>query len=200
MNHPGDRRTLFVFRHGETDWNREGRLQGQTDTPLNANGIAQAQALAERLRAHQIEAVVASDLQRALTTARIVAEALGIPVMTDHGLREISVGLAEGLLWEEAKARFGADLTERWYSDDDVAFPGGETGRATLMRGLGALRRFTAAHPYRRIAVATHGAMVRRLVKHALPADAQPVRARNAALFILDYEPANDRLAVIEAD
>jgi broad specificity phosphatase PhoE len=200
MEQVGDRRVLFLFRHGETDWNREGRLQGHTDTPLNATGLAQAEALAQRLLAHQLDAVVSSDLTRALTTARIIAEISGVPLLTDPGLREVSVGLAEGMLWEEAKARFGAELTERWYSDDNVAFPGGETGHQTLIRGLAALRRVALTHPHRRLAVSTHGAMVRRLVKHALPAEAVPVRARNAALFILDYEPSVDRLTLIEAD
>ncbi len=200
MQQTGDRRTLFLFRHGETDWNREGRLQGHTDTQLNATGISQAEALAQRLRSHQLDAVVSSDLSRALTTARIVAEVLGVPVVTEHGLREVSVGLAEGLLWEEAKARFGTALTERWYSDDNVAFPGGETGAATLARGLAALRRFADAHPYSRIGVSTHGAMVRRLVKHALAPGATPIRARNTALFILEYEPAAGRLTLLDAD
>jgi 2,3-bisphosphoglycerate-dependent phosphoglycerate mutase len=200
MEQVGDRRVLFLFRHGETDWNREGRLQGHTDTPLNATGLAQAEALAQRLLAHQLDAVVSSDLTRALTTARIIAEISGVPLLTDPGLREVSVGLAEGMLWEEAKARFGAELTERWYSDDNVAFPGGETGHQTLIRGLATLRRVALTHPHRRLAVSTHGAMVRRLVKHALPAEAVPVRARNAALFILDYEPSVDRLTLIEAD
>ena len=198
MQHDGNRHVLFLFRHGETDWNRAGRLQGHNDTPLNATGLAQAGALAERLRAHRPEVVVSSDLARALTTAQVIAEALELPLVTERGLREVSVGLAEGMLWEEAKARFGAELTERWYSDDDVAFPGGETGFETLTRGLAALRRFTASNPYRRIAVSTHGAMVRRLVKHALPPAAPPVRAHNAALFILAYEPKTDRLAVID--
>jgi 2,3-bisphosphoglycerate-dependent phosphoglycerate mutase len=200
MEQVGDRRVLFLFRHGETDWNHEGRLQGHTDTPLNATGLAQAEALAQRLLAHRLDAVVSSDLTRALTTARIIAEVSGVPLLSDQGLREVSVGLAEGLLWEEAKTRFGAELTERWYSDDNVAFPGGETGHQALTRGLAALRRLALTYPYRRIAVSTHGAMVRRLVKHALPAEAMPVRARNAALFILDYEPVGDRLTLIEAD
>jgi 2,3-bisphosphoglycerate-dependent phosphoglycerate mutase len=199
MERVEDRRTLFVFRHGETDWNREGRLQGHTDTPLNAAGLAQAEALAERLRAQRLDAVVSSDLTRALTTAQIIAKALCVPLLTDVGLRETGVGLAEGLLWEDAKARFGAELTERWYAGD-TAFPGGETGRATLDRGLAALRRFAAAHPYERIGVSTHGAMLRQLVRHALPPDATPVRAANTALFILEYTPAADQLAVLETD
>ena len=200
MQPDSDRRTLFLFRHGETDWNREGRLQGHTDTPLNAAGLAQAEALAERLRVYRPDAVVSSDLTRALTTARIIAGALGVPLMTDDGLRETSVGEAEGMIWEDAKARFGEELTERWYSEGNTAFPGGETGIATLTRGLAALRRFALSHPYRRIGVSTHGAMVRQLVKHALPPGTTPVRARNTALFVLDYEPMANRLTVIEAD
>ena len=143
MEKPRDERILFLFRHGETDWNREGRLQGHTDTPLNATGLAQAQALAESLRPHRLDAVVSSDLARARTTAQIVAEALRVPLFIEAGLRETDVGAAEGLLWAEAKARFGEGLTERWFSDGDVAFPGGETGIATRLRGLAGLRRFT---------------------------------------------------------
>ncbi len=183
---PGqDRRILFLFRHGETDWNREGRLQGHTDTPLNPTGLVQAEALARRLRPHRLDAVLSSDLSRALTTGRIIAEALGLPLTSDPGLRETSVGEAEGLIWADAKARFGEELTERWY-DGDTAFPGGETGLATVdarAGGIAAVRR--SRHPYRRIGVSTHGAMLRQLVRHALPPGSPPVRAPNTALFIV---------------
>jgi 2,3-bisphosphoglycerate-dependent phosphoglycerate mutase len=198
MDQEGDQRILFLFRHGETDWNREGRLQGHTDTSLNATGLAQAHALAEKLQPHRLDAVVSSDLSRALTTAQIVAETLGIPVFTEPGLREVDVGAAEGLLWAEAKTRFGEGLTERWYSDGDVAFPGGETGIATRLRGLAGLRRFTARHHYRRIGVSTHGAMVRQLMRHAMPPGSPPVQARNTVLFVMKYQPAADRLTVVE--
>jgi probable phosphoglycerate mutase len=195
-----DQRVLFLFRHGETDWNREGRLQGHTDTPLNAIGLAQAEALTARLRPHRLDAVVSSDLLRAATTGRIVADALGVPFFTDAGLRETDVGAAEGLLWADAKTRFGEGLTERWYADGDVAFPGGETGTATRTRGLAALQRFTAAQPYRRIGVSTHGAMVRQLMKHALPPGSPPAPVRNTTLFVLRYEPAANRLIVVERE
>jgi probable phosphoglycerate mutase len=198
MEDAGDQRILFLFRHGETDWNREGRLQGHTDTPLNATGLAQADALAETLRPHRLDAVVSSDLLRAWTTARIVAEMLGLPLLADPGLRETSVGAAEGLLWTEAKARFGESLTQRWYSDGDVAFPGGETGIATTSRGLAALRRLAAEHPFRRIGVSTHGAMLRQLLKHALPPGSPPAPTRNTALYILRYLPAAERLILVE--
>src|SRR5262252_5785166 len=88
MESDPDARILFLFRHGETDWNREGRLQGHTDTPLNVTGLAQARALAESLRPHQLEAVVSSDLARARTTAQIVVKALRVPLFIEPGLRE----------------------------------------------------------------------------------------------------------------
>jgi broad specificity phosphatase PhoE len=191
---------LFLFRHGETDWNREGRLQGHTDTPLNATGLAQAEALTERLRPHRLEAVVSSDLARALTTGRIVAEGLGVPLIREPGLREANIGEAEGLYWPEVKSRFGEALTERWFTDDDAAFPGGETGLETRSRGLAALRRFVAEQPYRRIGVSTHGAMVRQLMKHALPPGTPPARTRNTVLYILRYEPIGDRLAIVSEE
>ena len=200
MEQSRDRRLLFLFRHGETDWNREGRLQGHTDTPLNASGLAQAEELSEKLRPHRLDAVVSSDLSRALTTARIVADALGVPLLADPGLRETDVGAAEGLLWADAKTRFGEGLTKRWYSEGDVAFPGGETGIATRMRGLAGLRRFTMAQSFRRIGVSTHGAMVRQLMKHALPPGSPPAPVRNTTLYVLRYEPATDRLMVVERE
>jgi 2,3-bisphosphoglycerate-dependent phosphoglycerate mutase len=190
-------RLLFLFRHGETDWNRAGRLQGHTDTPLNATGLAQAEALAERLRPHRLDAVVSSDLARAWTTAQIVAEGLRVPLIPEPGLREANIGEAEGLYWPEVKSRFGEELTERWFTDDDAAFPGGETGLETRTRGLAALRRL-ALHPYRRIGVSTHGAMVRQLMKHALPPGSPPAKTRNTVLYILKYDPADDRLALLE--
>jgi len=191
-------RIFFLFRHGETDWNREGRLQGHTDTLLNATGLAQAEALVERLRPHRLDAIISSDLARAWTTGRIVAEGLGIPLIGEPGLREAHIGEAEGLFWPEVKNRFGEALTERWFTDDDAAFPGGETGLETRSRGLAALRRFVAEQPYRRIGVSTHGAMVRQLMKHALPPGSPPAKTRNTVLYMLRYEPVGERLAVID--
>ena len=191
---------LFLFRHGETDWNREGRLQGHTDTPLNATGLAQAEALTERLRLHRLDAVVSSDLTRAWTTGRIVAEGLCVPLISEPGLREAHIGEAEGLYWPEVKNRFGEELSERWFTDDDAAFPGGETGLATRTRGLAALRRFADAQPYRRIGVSTHGAMVRQLMKHALPPGSPPAKTRNTVLYVLRYESAGNRLIILEQE
>jgi broad specificity phosphatase PhoE len=88
--------TLLLVRHGETDWNAEGRLQGHTDMPLNDLGRRQARALADELAGDGIEAVYSSDLARASETAEIVAERLGLPVGLDPDLREKDWGTWEG--------------------------------------------------------------------------------------------------------
>jgi 2,3-bisphosphoglycerate-dependent phosphoglycerate mutase len=80
---------LWLIRHGLTDWNLEGRYQGQSDIPLNAEGLAQARRLAERLKGTSIEALFSSDLLRAYQTAKILGECLGLPVQADPRLREI---------------------------------------------------------------------------------------------------------------
>ena len=195
----GYERRLFLFRHGETDWNREGRLQGRADLPLNRTGIAQAEALAEKLREHALDAVLSSNLLRAWTTGRIVAEGLGVPIFPDPDLRETDVGQAEGLLWVEARTRFGEALSERWFTDDTVAFPGGETGAMTRTRGLAALRRFVLVQPFRRIGISTHGAMLRQLMRHALPPGSPPASTRNCIHYALDYDPETGRLVPVEA-
>jgi broad specificity phosphatase PhoE len=79
--------------------------------------------------------------------SRTADEGLGMPLISEPGLPEANIGEAEGLYWPEVKSRFGEALTERWFTDDDAAFPGGETGLETRPRGLAALRRFVAEHP-----------------------------------------------------
>jgi broad specificity phosphatase PhoE len=188
---------LFLFRHGETDWNRERRLQGLTDIPLNETGRTQAKDLAERLRPHALEAIVTSDLVRAAGTARIVADALGIPVYVATDLREGSLGEAEGMLIDDAKLRFGAELVEGRVTDERLALPGGEPGLAVRARSLGAIARFVAERDYRRIGISTHSGVLRQILTHALP-DGPIPRSRNGAHYVMDYDHGNARLVLVE--
>src|SRR3954452_24611267 len=93
--------TLLLVRHGETDWNAEGRLQGHTDRPLNEYGRRQAKELAARLAGGHVDAIYASDLSRARETAEIVGERLGLTVVIDPDLRETNWGTWEGLTGDE---------------------------------------------------------------------------------------------------
>ena len=105
--------TLLLVRHGETDWNADGRLQGHTDRPLNDYGRAQARGSPTELAGEELEAIYASDLARARETAEIVGGRLGLPVVLDADLREKDWGTWEGLTAvERDRVEFVGESTE----------------------------------------------------------------------------------------
>jgi probable phosphoglycerate mutase len=167
---------LLLARHGETDWNAAGRWQGHTDVPLNATGLAQARALAERVRGERLAAIVASDLARARATAAVVAAALGVELaQVDPDLRERRFGAFEGLTREECEERYPADWA-RFAEDPRRAPPGGEASSALLARVLPALHRAAERFGSPLLAV-VHGGVMRAVLGHALHADTGAGRA-----------------------
>lgn len=147
---------LWLIRHGETTWNREGRIQGHTDANLSELGVLQAERLAVRLRGQRFDAVYASDLQRAYNTARIVFPRTEI--LTDKRLRERSSGLLEG----KTRAEFTA--TERaaylTYRRDPLnrSLPQGESWQELAGRVQGWLQELPKAG---RIVAFSHGGAIR---------------------------------------
>jgi broad specificity phosphatase PhoE len=105
-------RRFYFLRHGQTDWNREGRYQGTSDIPLNATGIEQARAAAQCLALVTIDRIVASPLIRALKTAEIVADQRGLSIHTERGLVERNFGSFEGLIIRDVKLRHGVPLDQ----------------------------------------------------------------------------------------
>ncbi len=151
--------TLFLVRHGETDWNAAGRWQGQTDVPLNPRGREQAREVAGRLRAAGLAAVASSDLLRARSTAEIVAAELGLTVNhLDAALRERRFGCFEGLTREEVAARF-PEAWARYVADPGPAPPGGESREELLGRLLPAIASAAARLPGPLLVVLHGGAM-----------------------------------------
>lgn len=147
---------ILLARHGETDWNRERRIQGHTDRPLNDEGRRQAEALARELAGKTLDAVYSSDLVRAHETARIVAERLGLDIVVLPELRERDFGTWEGLTDDEILARFPAHNGPRGDA---------ESREEMLERVQGAIARISAAHPDGLVLVITHGGPVRALLK-----------------------------------
>lgn len=163
---------LLIIRHGETDWNRELRFQGQADVPLNLNGREQAERLGRRLLNEPIDLLVSSDLQRAQQTAAPLSALRSQPVAALlAGLREQSFGVLEGLDAPTVRQQHPG-LWQEWVRfDADYALPEGESTRHFHARALAALRELAEAHAGRRVAVVTHGGvldMVWRTV-HGLP-------------------------------
>lgn len=139
MTPPGH--PVWLVRHGETEWNAAGRLQGQGDSPLTATGRAQAEAaaifLARTLAGHQGLSLVASPLPRTMATARPIARALGLPIEEDRRLMEIGLGAFEGLTWDEVALAHGQAIAGTDKGGRYFRAPGGESHAAMLER-LGA--------------------------------------------------------------
>lgn len=152
--------TFLIVRHGETDWNVAGRLQGWRDSPLTATGRAQAEAVAARLAREPVDALVASDLGRTQATAAPIAAGLGLPVTSDPGLRERCYGILEGMTWAEIERRHGEAYGRLIARDQDYRVPEGESGIQFRNRVFDAFERLTATHGDARVAVITHGGVL----------------------------------------
>jgi probable phosphoglycerate mutase len=166
--------TILLARHGETDWNRDGRWQGWADPPLNDTGRTQARALRDQLQETPFDAVYSSDLQRAHETAEIVAAPHHVPVIADEGLREIDVGAWSGLTRAEQEARFPG-----------VERPDGETREQHLARVLVAVERIARDHPGERLLIVSHGGTMRALRSHVSDEPFHPID--NCAVIELHF-------------
>ncbi|GAB4455272.1 MAG: alpha-ribazole phosphatase [Anaerolineales bacterium] len=146
-----------LVRHGQTDWNLEGRYQGQSDVPLNEKGRAQAKALAEQLKGQTFAAIFSSDLMRARDTAEVIANQLGLPVQIEPRLREINQGEWEGVLAADIKARYAEIWSQRTMDPANVRPPGGETVSEVAERVYAALDDIARRYPRENVLVVSHG-------------------------------------------
>lgn len=184
---------LFIFRHGETDWNRESRFQGHTDIPLNDKGIEQAYELAVAVKAVLPEIILTSDLNRAKHTAQIINESLRVSIIESSMLRECRLGEPEGMLRTQIDQKYGAIAWQKWLSvkseDQDFSFPKGESKREHLQRQLNFIESFISNHAHiSRIAISTHGGSLRRLVHHCQNSPLEPIAIPNCALYKVLFE------------
>jgi probable phosphoglycerate mutase len=150
---------LILIRHGETAWNRERRMQGQTDTPLSDTGRAQADAVGRRLARHPFAALYSSDLSRAWETAAAIARAhvQGHDIRREPALRERTFGVFEGLTYDEMAQRYPDEHARFSARDPDYAVPGGESPRQFFERSLACLEAIARAHEGESVVVVTHG-------------------------------------------
>ncbi|WP_420362180.1 histidine phosphatase family protein [Curtobacterium aetherium] len=183
---------LYLVRHGETDWNRQRRIQGSTDVPLNDTGRRQAAQTAALLARRSFDAVVSSPLSRALETGTIIATHLGLPTPAGYdGLRERSYGEAEGLTHPE--------IAERWPHD---AVPGRESRAALLDRVTETLAEIAVRYDAGSVVVATHGAVIRTVVDAAAPGTVErsTVPIRNGSVHSFRWDPERFRAELVRSD
>jgi broad specificity phosphatase PhoE len=176
-------RVFYFVRHGETDWNREGRYQGTSDIALNANGIAQAREAARLLVRVPFDRVVASSLTRAHTTAEIIANHRQVPIHTERGLVERNFGSFDGLIIRDVKAKHGVPPDQ---PSTSILPPDADPWHKIFERVPPVIARWLNTYPGETLLFVAHGgvfdALHQHLIgprmgaesKHAAPYVAQP--------------------------
>jgi len=189
--------TILLFRHGETDANRYGIVQGELDFPLNEKGLEQAMALAGKIsqKHPDIVAIYSSDLERAYQTAKETASALLLPFQTKTSLREMHYGIAEGMSFEEFFKEYTASFEElngkyparkeRW---DHTNIPKSETTNQLLVRIKEELTQIAEQHPDEKIAVFSHGAAIRTFLTDLLESSQEYSKLSNCDGAIVLYK------------
>ena len=181
---------LYCVRHGESQYNATGRIQGQLDIPLSELGQRQGDAAAEALKDRQIEAIFSSPLQRALHTAHRIGKALNLEVQVDDRLMEINAGVFQGLNWEEIETSHPVDSLLWKTHDPDFIIPQGESRRQLMQRGREVLEEI-ATGSHKRVAVVAHGGLLTAAMKALLdiPAARNPFSLLNCSISQISIEP-----------
>ncbi|MDP3940816.1 MAG: histidine phosphatase family protein [bacterium] len=182
--------TLYIARHGETQWNVEHRFQGQKDSPLTENGLRQATELGSKLKNVSFDAVFSSDLFRAMRTAEIAAIEHKLAVNTTALLREHSYGKVEGKLIEEARRELHVAFDEYERLSDEEKFryklvPEGESDEQIVARLITFIREASVSYPGKNILVVTHGGLMSAFLVHLGVGTQDNLRIANTGYFIL---------------
>ena len=159
---------IDLVRHGESFFNRVGKVQGHTNSPLTELGREQARRVGEVLKIRRIETIYTSDLVRALETAQIVGGVLGLEPVVLEGFREIALGQWEGRPIEEIRREDSKNL-ELWYSRPmEARIPGAESLEDFRERVLGTFQGLLGRHREGRIALISHGGVLSVIISHVL--------------------------------
>ncbi len=192
---------LYLIRHGETDWNAEGRIQGHSDIELNERGLEQARCLAARMPEEgSFDAIYASPLRRAYRTAELVGHALKMPIVADARLLERSLGQLEGLTLAEIKEKF-PDVHRAWHEGGvRPHIPGEESRESFVQRTRDFIRDVRAQYATGRVLAITHGGTVNMLLMAGLEIDSErplPFHIDNASINIVQWGERGARLRVL---
>jgi probable phosphoglycerate mutase len=187
---------VVIVRHGQSQGNAEGRFGGHTDTPLSPRGRRQAEATARVLASEKFDAIYSSDLPRAIETATPLAQLTGAPLETTEALRERSVGVMEGLTFEEAAELHPEQYQALLRRDFDHVLLGGESYRQTLDRASRQLDEAIEQHKGGRIALFAHTGTICILILHLMGAldapELKPVWIATANCGIARFDLRDD--------
>ncbi|HWI66685.1 MAG TPA: histidine phosphatase family protein [Symbiobacteriaceae bacterium] len=187
--------TFYIIRHGETDYNKNGRYQGQLDIPLNDDGRRQSEMIAARMATVPLDVIYASDLMRAQETARIIAR--GRMVALEPRLREIHVAQVQGMNNAEIQRDFPDFWAANLADPDNTAFPGGESAVQLQQRAMAALADIQTRYPQGHVAVVTHGGVIKVLAAGVMemPLAIRPkIVLDNCSLTVVEWSDRGRRV------
>jgi broad specificity phosphatase PhoE len=187
-----DAKKITIVRHGRTDWNAEGRVQGSIDRPLDEVGMAEAKILADAFFKLPISKIVSSDLERAYHTATIIAEKFSSSVQKHPSLREVSFGAVEGMLWEDFRSHYKDKIEayERlsWAERKNFRYTDtSETYGEVLLRVIPFLEDLCLQSASQHILVITHGGVIKALLAEIAGFDDRKVRSQNTGYLTLNF-------------
>ncbi len=186
--------TKFIFvRHGETEWNKAGKFQGQSDVSLSVNGFRQAKILAAHFPVDSIDAIYSSDLVRARNTAEAIAGVFDLNVQTKPELRELNFGDWEGLTYDEI-VKGWPDAMENFLKHPDILIvPNGETFVQVRERAMKTILEIAKCHDGKTVVITAHGGILRTILTAVMHMPLQylwTIRQFNTAVSIACYDEA----------
>ncbi len=192
---------LYLIRHGQTDWNVAGKIQGSTDIPLNEMGKKQAACLAKGMEKRPVSRVFTSTLSRAYETAKAIGDSQNVPVYGLLELQEVNYGYWEGLTMEEIEQRYPKELQQWYLSPVEVAPPGGETQTQVYERCKAAIDHILEQGDGD-VAVVSHGATVVFLLEYMLDGtgrdEEDDIIVGNASISTVEYDRDLKRFVLTE--
>jgi probable phosphoglycerate mutase len=182
---------IYLVRHGETEWNREGRLQGQLNSPLTAEGIAQTESFSTQIQELNPHIVYSSDQERAVVTAQILTANLEREIIYDRNLSEMNFGIFQGHNWDYIENNM-QDIYDQYRADDpDYVIPEGESHNQFHSRVTETLQRIADDNPGRKILIISHGGSINKMLCYARgmkPSGNRYFKTENLALNVLKYK------------
>ncbi|MCQ4936974.1 MULTISPECIES: histidine phosphatase family protein [Anaerotignum] len=187
-----DKTRLYLIRHGETEWNKGGRYQGWTDIELSEEGKWQAALLAKRFEYMPLDAIYVSPLKRAVATAEPIAKQKGLPLIMDEHFKEINFGEWEGHTVAELTEKYGKPYTDFFHDPFAHTMPGEGSFHKVAERSLAGFQEIIKKHRGQRVAIVSHGGLLRVFMIKLLGLDLNLYRKMwltNTSISMIDITP-----------
>ena len=197
-----DRIRLYLIRHGQTDWNLEGKIQGCHDISLNEMGRKQAELLAEGMKKRPITEIFSSRQKRALETAWAIGRSQGVKVTVIDGLEEVEFGEWEGMTWDEISREYPKEF-EIWCTEPSKITPPGGESRPEIYKRIRRALKEIVERARGNAAIVSHGAALAYMVSVMLEKDLgshDEIIVKNVSISTVEYDREIGRYTMLEAN